>query len=417
MALVATAFAPGLFASPILLGLFCWPFLVVWVLWAAKRPEEAGAMAWLGVGLSMLALLGCSSHISWGQAVCLGLESCIAVIILAGRKGEARLLDEKNKTSFRNAREFYIPFLVTGCIFMALLLRPPLAALFFDAAGTVLLAWWDGRATRRAMPAWEVVRLRLSGVVLASVGLVVMRGGSIFATTGSAMQVGQVMALTGLCMMAGLGTMVSSRAELALLDAGLRFIPLFLLPLVGVTPLARSLMVLAGLLALGSVAVSRRGRVSLLSWMIGFGVLAVGTGQMVVLLLLYSAVLLAASLRVACERVSVTSVGAGHNKLPPGGLAVLPMQMALPLLMVVLVVLASLLRPFALGGLFLCLLAGLWGLELETLPRTLIVVWRWGDILIKGLLLLLGALALLGVVLLATGLIPEPVPFTMKGPV
>ncbi|MUG90537.1 hypothetical protein [Bombella sp. ESL0385] len=415
MAFAAAAFAPGLFASPILLGLFCWPFLVVWVLWAAKRPEEAGAMAWLGAGLSTLALLGCSSHISWGQAVCLGLEACIAVIILAGRKGEAHSLNDQHSASFRAGMEQYVPLLVTGCIFMALLLRPPLAALFFDAAGTVLLAWWDGRATRRAMPAWEVVRLRLSGVVLASVGLMVMRGGSVFATADTALQVGQVFALTGLCMMAGLGHRASSRAELALLDVGLRFVPLFLLPLVMVTPLARSLMVLAGLLALGSVVLGKQGRVPSLTWVLGFAVLAAGTGQRLVLLWLYSAVLLAASLRVVCEREAVIRGEAGYIRLPPGGLAVLPMQMMLPLLMMVSIVLAASLGRAACVGLFICLCMGLRGLELESLPQTFLAVWRWHDTLIRLLLVLLGALTLLGIALLAMGLMPEPAIQMVRG--
>ncbi len=394
MALAAVSFTSGLFASPVLFGLFCWPFLVVWVLWASRRPAQAGRMARLGLGLSVLALLGCSSGMTWGQAVCLLMEACVPVLLFTLWKNHAPVRDG---TSFREGMEAYLPFLVTGCVFMGLLLRPPLAALFFDGAGTVLLAWWDGRATRRAMPAWDMVRLRLSGLMLAGLGMAVMQGGDVFSSSESATQVGQVLALTGLCMMAGLGSVMSSRAELALLDVGLRFVPLFLMPLLAVTPFTQLLMVVAGLLALASLLLGRTGSLPLLPWLTGLGLLAAGTGQMLCLLLLYVAALLAAALRLGCKGLLPT----GQTALP-AGLVLLPMQMVLPVIMVMLVVLAPLLGRGALVALLVCMMLGFWRLGLETLPQSLLLVWQRGGWMMRGLLFLLGLLGLLAVALLAS---------------
>lgn len=394
MALAAVSFSSGLFASPVLFGLFCWPFLVVWVLWASRRPAQAGRMARLGFGLSLLALLGCSSGMTWGQALCLAMEACVPVLLFSLWTGPE---PAQEKASFREGMEAYLPFFVTGCVFMGLLLRPPLAALFFDGAGTVLLAWWDGRATRRALPAWEMVRLRLSGVILAGLGLAVMPGGDVFSSHETAMQVGQVLALTGLCMMAGLGSAVSSRAELVLLDVGLRFVPLFLMTLLAMTPFTHLLMVIAGLLAMASLLLARSGVFPLLPWLTGLGLLAAGTGQMLCLLMLYVAALLAAALRLGCNGF----LSSGQTVLP-GGLALLPMQMVLPVVMVVLVVLAPLLDWWALAGLLLCMMLGLWQLKLETMPQSLLMVWQRGGPLMRGLLCLLGLLALLAVAFLAS---------------
>lgn len=392
MALAAVSFASGLFASPVLFGLFCWPFLVVWVLWASRRPAQARRMARLGLGLSLLALLGCSSGMTWGQALCLGMEACVPALLFALWRGADSF---REKVSFGEGMEAYLPFLVTGCIFMGLLLRPPLAVLFFDGAGTVLLAWWDGRATRRAMPAWDMVRLRLSGVILAGLGLTVMQGGGVFASTESAVQVGQVLALTGLCMMAGLGSVMSSRAELALLDVGLRFVPLFLMPLLAVTPFTQFLMVIAGLLALASLLLRRAGSLPLLPWLTGLGLLAAGTAQMPCLLLLYVAALLATALRLGCHGL----LPVGQTALP-AGLALLPMQMVLPVIMVVLAVLAPLLGWGALVSLLACMVLGFWHLGLETLPQSLLVVWQRGGRVMRSILFCLGLLACLAVILL-----------------
>lgn len=394
MALAAVSFTSGLFASPVLFGLFCWPFLVVWVLWASRRPGQAGRMACLGLGLSFLALLGCSSGMTWGQALGLAMEACVPALLSVLWKGQVAV---KEKASFRDGMEAYLPFLVTGCVFMGMLLRPPLAALFFDGAGTVLLAWWDGRATRRAMPAWDMVRLRLSGVILAGLGLAVMQGGDVFSSHETAVQVGQVLALTGLCMMAGLGSAASSRAELALLDVGLRFVPLFIMPLLAVTPFTQLLMTVAGLLALASLFLGRSGSLPLLPWLTGLGLLAAGTGQMLCLLLLYVAALLAAALRLGCNGL----LPAGQTVLPVG-LVLLPMQMVLPVTMVVLVVLAPLLGWGALVALLTCMMLGFWRLGLETLPQSFLVVWQRGGRVMRGLLLLLVVLALLAVLLLAS---------------
>ncbi|WP_077396290.1 hypothetical protein [Bombella intestini] len=400
MILAAASFSPGLFASPVLFGLFCWPFLVVWALWASRRPGQASFMARLGLILSGLALLGCSSGMAWGQELCLGMEACVPVLLFLLRRGAEPV---KAKASFREGMGIYLPFLVTGCVFMGLLLRPPLAALFFDGAGTVLLAWWDGRATRRAMPAWEAVRLRLSGVILAGLGLVVMQGGSVFSSNDSAAQVGQVLALAGLCMMAGLGSVASSRAELVLLDVGLRFIPLFLMTLLAGTPFMQHLMVIAGLLAMVGMIVRRQGTPPLLSWMTGLGILAAGTGQIPCLLLLYGVALLAMALRLGCEDFF------------PAGALVLPVQMVLPVIIIVLVVLAPLLGWVALAGLLVCVMLGFRQLELETLPRNVLTVWQRGGGLMRGLLLLLILLNLLVATLLAWGVLSvQPLP-VLKG--
>ena len=400
MILAEASFSSGLFASPVLFGLFCWPFLVVWVLWASRRPDQASFMAWLGVILSGLALLGCSSGMAWEQELCLGMEACIpALLFLLRGRGEP----VRERASFKEGMGVYLPFLVTGCVFMSLLLRSPLAALFFDGAGTVLLAWWDGRATRRAMPAWEIVRLRLSGVILAGLGLVVMRGGGVFSSDDSAAQVGQVLALAGLCMMAGLGSVASSRAELVLLDVGLRFIPLCLMPLLAGTPFMQHLMVIAGLLAMLGMVVRRQGTPLLLSWMTGLGILAAGTGQMPCLLLLYAAALLAVALRLGCEN------------LFPVGAAALPVQMVLPIIMIVLVVLAPLLGWAGLAGLLVCVMLGFRHLGLETLPQGILTVWQRGGGVMRGLLLLLILLDLLAAALMAWGALSvQPLP-VLKG--
>ncbi|MUG79757.1 MULTISPECIES: hypothetical protein [Acetobacteraceae] len=400
MMLAAASFSSGLFASPVLFGLMCWPFLVVWVLWASRRPDQASFMARLGLGLSGLALLGCSSGMTWGQEVCLAMEACVPALLFVLR---GRTEPITGTASFREGMSVYLPFLVTGCVFMGLLLRPPLAALFFDGAGTVLLAWWDGRATRRAMPAWEVVRLRLSGLILAGLGFAVMQGGGVFSSSESAAQVGQVLALTGLCMMAGLGSAVSSRAELVLLDAGLRFVPLFLMALLAVTPFMRHLMVVAGLLALAGTFLGRQGSFPLLSWMTGLGVLAAGTGQMPCLLLLYGGALLATALRLGCDGLLL------------GGVAALPVQMVLPVIMIVLAVMAPLLGWPALLGLLACVMLGFRHLELETMPQGVLAVWQRGGWVMRELLLLLVLLALLAVALLVWGgMLVPPLP-DLKG--
>lgn len=376
VASISATYEAGLFASPIVFGLFSWPFLVVWVLWASARKGQARIMSIVGLVLSAVALLGCSGGLNWREIFSLALESCVPVLLftLQGAHPE-------HEGRVWGGMGTYLPFLVVGCVLMGSLLHARLAVLFFDGAGTVMLAWWDSRATRRAMPAWEMVRLRLSGVVLASLGVAVSHGGALFPSLEGAQTIGQVLAIAGLCMTAGLGSTLSSVAELDLLDIGLRFVPLMMLLTMAVTPFARLLMMCAGLLSLFVTMLGWRGRLPLLPCLTSLGLLAAATGQMVALLLLYAVSVLAISVRF------------GYPSSSRGDGVTLSVQLVLPVVIVVLLALGREMNWVELSVVLLCMMLGLRRLDMAALPDDLLLLWRRGGWMMRLIIGFFGVLS------------------------
>ncbi|MXV44765.1 hypothetical protein GS501_06910 [Saccharibacter sp. 17.LH.SD] len=380
---------PGLFASPISFAIFCWPFLVAWLLWISGRVGHAQEFSYIGLGLSFLALIGCAQGLEPAEMVALGLESFVPFLLFMqlffhdssiGRLGGG--IGER------------LPFLVVGCSFMGFLFRSTLAVTIAVGAGSVLLAWWDGRATRRAMPAWVMARLRLCGVVLGGLGATLLHGGAAVVTPESAQTLGIILSVVGVGMMAGLGSAATAAPELDLLDVGLRFAALTLMLHLAFYPLARHLMMVAGLLALFVTMVGRGHVFPLLPCLTGLGALAAATEQEIILLLLQAAALLSTSLRLG-----VSLKNDEYNTLPE--------RAVLPVIGVVLLQLGHVLSIVVLGILLLCIALGIRGLRL--------VPMREGSALYRGkqgrytqvLVALLMVVAVVGVCLSGQNILPE----------
>lgn len=332
---------PGLFPSPGLFALFCWPFLVTWLLWVSARAGRAKEMAFAGVGVSLVALLGFSHGLEFSEGVALALESVVPALLFMQLRprgeGVGRLGGSEGER---------LPFLVVGCAFMGFCLRSTLAVTVAVGAGSVLLAWWDGRSIRRAMPAWMMARLRLCGVILSALGAALLHGAPSIMTPEAAQKLGVVLSVIGLAMMAGLGSAATAAAELDVLDVGLRFAALSVMLHMAIYPLARQLMIYAGLMALFITMVGRGKVFPLLPSLTGLGVLAAATQQETALLLLQAAALLGTALRLG---ISLT-----HTEESS-----LPERAVIPVILVVLLQLGHLLSLEGLLIMLLCFALGI----------------------------------------------------------
>lgn len=169
-----------------------------------------------------------------------------------------------------------LPFLVTGCALLALNIHSAFAVTVLCGAGTVLLAWREGRGPRKALVVWDMARSRLGGVVL---GLL---GASLLPMPQSSL--GAVLLTVGLCMVAGLGPSPAPAPEAALLDTGLRFSALMLMFRLSAYPLVHLLMLIAGFGTIIMLVSSRStgassGRSMPLPMLSAFGALAAATGE------------------------------------------------------------------------------------------------------------------------------------------
>ncbi|WP_018980256.1 hypothetical protein [Saccharibacter floricola] len=378
----------GIFPSPGLFTLLCWPFLVTWVLWVSERAGRAQEMAYAGMVISALGLLGCSHGLALSEGIALALESCVPALLFMQLHPHG---EGKGRLGGREGER--LPFLVVGCVLMGFCLRSMLAVTVVIGAGSVLLAWWDGRAIRRAFPAWMMARLRLCGVVLSALGAVLLHGVPSEVTPEAAQNLGIVLSVLGLAMMAGLGSAATAAPELDMLDVGLRFAALTVMVHLAVYPLARHLMLLSGLIALLITMLGRGSVFPLLPCLTGLGVVAAATEQETALLLLQAGALLGTVLRVRAS-------------FDPKEQSTLPERALLPVMLVVLLQLGHVLPLGALVMLLLCLALGLRDVRLADPSHHGWRFWVGQDQQTRLLVSLLMILAFVGVCLSGWNTVP-----------
>lgn len=372
-----------IFPSPGLFTLFCWPFLVTWILWISARVGRARDMAFVGVGLSVIGLFGFSQGITFVEAVPLALEACVPALLFMQLRPRG-----EGVGCLSGAEGERLPFLVVGCIFLSFCLRSTFAVTIVVGAGSVLLAWWDGRAIRRAMPAWMMVRLRLCGVILSSLGAALLHGMPSVVTPHAAESLGVIFSVIGLAMMAGLGSAVTAASELDFLDVGLRFAALTVMLPLAQYALARQIMIFSGLIALFITMVRRERVFPLLPCFTSLGILAVAVEQQVALLLLQATALLGISLRLGIPLDYMEA-------------STLPERAAFPALIVVLLQLGHFL-PFSVLAIILgCLAIGMRGMRLSDPARHEWSFWVGHDIHTRILVGALLIVALVGVSILS----------------
>lgn len=324
----------GLLPPPGLFAVLCWPFLVALLLWASGRTGQGRGLALAGAVMSLLALVLFPHGLSFVQTAALGLEACAPFLLFltapaaaapwqtyAPAQAGARnwedfsenaslevLERERPPLSEAERREEGVaerlPFLVTGCALMALSIRSVLAVTVALGAGAVVLAWWDGRGARRAKSAWDMVRVRLCGVILSAFGAALLQALPVSPDSAQGATLSAVMLVVGLGMMAGLGEPRPPAPSFGLLEAGLRFGALFLLLQLAVSPLTQELTLLAGLAGLWLAVLGSGKTFPLLSVLTALGALAAGACQENALLLLFCAALLCSALQRLEERVS-----------------------------------------------------------------------------------------------------------------
>ncbi|MBS1103952.1 hypothetical protein JK202_13195 [Gluconobacter sp. Dm-62] len=259
-----------------------------------------------------------------------------------------------------------LPFLVTGCALLALNIHSAFAVTVLCGAGTVLLAWREGRGPRKALVVWDMARSRLGGVVL---GLL---GASLLPMQQSSL--GAVLLTVGLCMVAGLGPSPAPAPEAALLDTGLRFSALMLMLRLSAYPLVHLLMLIAGFGTIIMLVSSRSsGRSMSLPMLSAFGALAAATGEGTALVLLLLAALGLAVLDLR---------GAGGEDGIAAGAAPWPVFCAL-------VGIGRSLETGQLVLLVVCLLPALWSVR----HMTLLPAFARGE---RGMVAVMQAVLLLG---------------------
>ncbi|GBR13836.1 hypothetical protein [Gluconobacter frateurii] len=238
-----------------------------------------------------------------------------------------------------------LPFLVTGCALMALNVHSAFAVTVLCGAGTVLLAWREGRGAQKAAIVWDMARSRLGGVILG------VLGASLLSMEQSPL--GPVLLTVGLCMMAGLGPSPVPEPEAALLDTGLRFAAILLMLRLDHHALVHLLVLVAGFGTLiMKMAVQSKGRGQFLPVLAALGAIAaaVGEGSAIVLLLITSLGL------AVLEREGE----AGRYRTVADGMAPWPVFCAL-------LAIGRSLEPFLLALMIVCLLPGLKNVRLAGL--------------------------------------------------
>ncbi|EHH67180.1 hypothetical protein [Gluconobacter morbifer] len=230
-----------------------------------------------------------------------------------------------------------LPFLVTGCALLALNVHSAFAVTVLCGAGTVLLAWREGRGTRRAAIVWDMARSRLGGVVLAVLGAALL--------PMEQSPLGAVLLTVGLCMMAGLGPSPVAGPEAALLDTGLRFAALMLMLRMNSHPLVHLLVLVAGFGTLVMTVVAQRTeRVVSLPTLSALGAIAAAVNEGGAMILLLVSALGLAFMDLRHEGRSAEALAAGGAPWP---------------VFCALVGIGRSLDPGALVLLVLCLLPGL----------------------------------------------------------
>lgn len=278
------------------IGLFsvlCWPFLVGWLLWISRRVGHGYNLAIAGAVMTVGALCLFPSRLDILGKISVGLASILPFMLFQFtryREEADKKADADRVTDFgEQARNERLPFLITGCIIMALSLFSALLASLFIGAGCVILAWWDGLSPRKAMAAWSMVRLRLCGVILAVMGAALLQIKATLPAGGMETSWALIFLVLGLGMMAGLGSLTGQKPSFALLDAGLRFAALCLMVRLGYYPLARNILLGAGLVGLVVSGVIQRRNEAFLPFLVALATIAASIQSLPAFLLLMAA--------------------------------------------------------------------------------------------------------------------------------
>ncbi|QDH16406.1 hypothetical protein [Swingsia samuiensis] len=199
---------------------------------------------------------------------------------------------------------YILPFLVTGCVLMAMNVHSAFVIIVLCAAGTVLLAWREGRKAQQATLIWDMARLRLGGVIIAILGV------SLLSVEQS--PIGSVLLTVGLCMMAGLGPSSFPGVEATLLDTGLRFAALLLMLRLSSYVWVHFFILIAGFGTLMmTVWGPHQGRKAFLPILTALGAIAAGVGEgaALIVLLFVSFALAALDQRIKVTNYDMIAVG------------------------------------------------------------------------------------------------------------
>ncbi|QHI95831.1 hypothetical protein GT348_05850 [Aristophania vespae] len=320
-----------------LFAVLCWPFLVAWLLWVSRRTGHVKNLAAVGAIFTIGALVLFPSRLDLLAIMSIGVASCLPLLLFWLPQTEL------SGAAISTPKGERLPFLIIGCVLMALCLSSALAICVFIGAGCVILAWWDGQSTRRALAAWSMVRLRLCGVILGILGAALLHEvpNAHAEVTGEIL--GLVFLIIGLGMMAGLGSSSNQTASFVLLDIALRFAALTLMLRLGYYPFARDMMLLAG--AIGSVisALFRRREDAFLLFVTSLASFAAAIQSPLAFLLLMIAALLGMGIKWHYQSLKINSFD-------------LPEWCVIPIFFVALMIIGRDLSPFYLGVMLLSVL-------------------------------------------------------------
>ncbi|WP_438383914.1 hypothetical protein ABHV46_06745 [Asaia sp. BMEF1] len=115
-------------------------------------------------------------------------------------------------------------FLASSTIMLALSVHTLLPVTCLTACGALILALRETLVTTRARQAWESMRLRLAGVVLALLGTSL----TTMTPDAATLRLGDLFLSIGLCLMAGLGTPVTTHAHPATEEPGTALLDMLL---------------------------------------------------------------------------------------------------------------------------------------------------------------------------------------------
>lgn len=117
-----------------------------------------------------------------------------------------------------------LSFLASSAIMLALSVHTLLPVTCLTASGALILALRETLVTTRAKQAWESMRLRLAGVVLALLGTSL----TTLTPDPATLRLGDLFLSVGLCLMAGLGTPLTTYAHDATEEQGTALLDMLL---------------------------------------------------------------------------------------------------------------------------------------------------------------------------------------------
>lgn len=234
-----------LFPSAGSIAFLSWPFWVVWLLKASSDPRRIRFFVRIGVFMGILGICIFPQNMELITLLFLITENILPLLLF-----EVLYFYHKENYLFSIGWGVSLPLLVILCALMGFLIHSTLGIIIMVAAGTVLLAWWEGRQAGRAFFAWEMIRTRLCGMILASLGAGLVHVNMFHQNDGVVAvaffkKIGVIFLVLGLVMMANLGKRILFVPVLGLLDTGLRFVTLFLLSRLFLYPFAHHVMFIA----------------------------------------------------------------------------------------------------------------------------------------------------------------------------